>query len=27
MVRGHHAAVVNEAVGEYLKWSLYSHTA
>ena len=27
MVRGHHAAVVNEAVGEYLKWSLYNHTA
>lgn len=27
MVRGHHAAVVNEAVGEYMKWSLYNHTA
>lgn len=27
MVRGHHAAVVDEAVAQYLKWNIYQHTA
>ena len=25
MVRGNHAAVVDEAVSHYLKWNLYHH--
>jgi L-fucose isomerase-like protein len=27
MVRGHHAGVVEEAVGRYLGWSTYRHEA